>query len=73
MMAGSAPATVQPKRSTAAWSTCAAPPSASATSPTTSHDPYSRQADSDPDYTLHWWKAALPGGRPKLRRKPATS
>jgi len=53
-MAGSAPATVQPKRSTAAWSTCAAPPSASATSPTTSHDPYSRQADSDPDYTLHW-------------------
>jgi len=38
----------------AAWSTCAAPPSASATSPTTSPDPYSRQADSDPDYTLHW-------------------
>ncbi|MFF4880461.1 hypothetical protein [Micromonospora sp. NPDC000668] len=29
-------------------------PSASATSPTTSPDPYSRQADSDPDYTLHW-------------------
>jgi hypothetical protein len=28
--------------------------SASATSPTTSPDPYSRQADSDPDYTLHW-------------------
>ena len=49
-----APATVQPKRSTAAWCTCAAPPSASATSPTTSPDPYSRQADSDPDYTLHW-------------------
>ena len=23
-------------------------------SPTTSPDPYSRQADSDPDYTLHW-------------------
>ena len=44
----------QPKRSTAAWSTCAAPPSASVTSPTTSPDPYSRQADSDPDYTLHW-------------------
>ena len=41
-------------RTTAAWSTCAAPPSASATSPTTSPDPYSRQADSDPDYTLHW-------------------
>ena len=51
---GPAPATVQPKRSTAAWSSCAAPPSASATSPTTSPDPYSRQADSDPDYTLHW-------------------
>jgi hypothetical protein len=34
--------------------TCVAPPSASATSPTTSPDPYSRQADSDPDYTLHW-------------------
>src|SRR4029453_9274891 len=47
---GPAPATVRPKRSTAAWSTCAAPPSASATSPTTSPDPYSRQADSDPDY-----------------------
>ena len=26
---------------------------ASATSPITSPDPYSRQADSDPDYTLH--------------------
>jgi len=36
------------------WSTCPTPPSASATSPTTSPDPYSRQADSDPDYTLHW-------------------
>jgi len=47
-MAGPAPATVQPKRSTAAWSTCAAPPSASATSPTTSHDPYSRQAIQTP-------------------------
>jgi len=48
------PATVQPKGSTAVWSTCAAPPSASATSPTTSPDPYSRQADSAPDFTQHW-------------------
>ncbi|MEL7668753.1 MAG: hypothetical protein AAGU73_11235, partial [Actinomycetota bacterium] len=33
--------------------TSAAPPSASATSPTTSPDLYSRPADSDPDYTLN--------------------
>jgi hypothetical protein len=51
---GPAPATVQPKRSMAAWSACAAPPSASATSPTTSPDPYSRQTNSDPDHTLRW-------------------
>ena len=69
---GPAPATVQPKRSTAAWSTCAAPPSASATSPTTSPDPYSRTGGFRP--RLHpALVAALPGGRPKIRRKPATS
>ncbi len=38
--------------STAGSSTYAAPPSDSATSPTTLPDPYSRPADSDPDYTL---------------------
>ena len=42
----------RPRRSTAASNTSAAPPSASATSPTTSPDPCSRPADSDPDYTL---------------------
>ncbi len=43
-------------------STCAAPPSASATWPTTSPDPYSRPAASDATYTLtrrftleEWW------------------
>src|SRR5699024_9443717 len=34
------------------WNTCAARPSGSATSPTTSHDRSSRPADSDPTYTL---------------------
>ena len=47
----------------------AAPPSASATSPTTSPDPYSRLADSDPDYTLHCEEALFLGvgqaGRPR--------
>src|SRR5665647_1031154 len=38
--------------STAASSTYAAPPSASATSPTTSPDHSWRPADSDPNYTL---------------------
>jgi hypothetical protein len=59
------------KRSTAAWSTCAAPASASATSPTTSPDPYSRQADSDPEYTRHCEEAPFLGSA-KIRRKPAT-
>jgi hypothetical protein len=43
-----------PRPSTAAWNTSAAPPSASATSPTTSPEACSRPAASDPDYTLHW-------------------
>ena len=47
-----APATGPPRRSTAASSTCAAPPSDSATSPTTSLDPYSKPAASDSNYTL---------------------
>src|SRR5690606_26725747 len=42
-----------PKRSTDASSTSAAPPSGSATSPTTSPDPYSRPAASDPYYTVN--------------------
>ena len=44
--------TAPPRRSTADSNTSAAPPSGSATSPTTSPDPYSRPAASDPDYTL---------------------
>jgi hypothetical protein len=48
---GPAPATDPPKRSTAASNTSAAPPSDSATSPTTSPDPYSNPAHSDPDCT----------------------
>src|SRR5690606_13376805 len=50
---GQAHRTVQPKRSTDASSTSAAPPSGSATSPTTSPDPYSRPAASDPYYTVN--------------------
>ena len=50
---GPAPRTARPRRSTAGSSTSAARPSASATSPTTSPDPYSRPAASNPDYTLH--------------------
>src|SRR5690606_14398501 len=42
----------QPRRSTAASSTYAAPPSASGTSPTTSPEACSRPGASDPDYTL---------------------
>jgi hypothetical protein len=44
--------TVPPRPSTDASSTCVAPPSASATSPTTSTDYCSRAAASDPSYTL---------------------
>jgi len=40
------------RRSTAAWNTYAAPLSGAATSQTTSPDPYSRPAASEPDYTL---------------------
>src|SRR3954453_2596586 len=40
------------RRSTAGSNTSEAQPSASATSPTTSPDAYSKPADSDPDYTL---------------------
>lgn len=47
-----APATDPQKPSTAAWNTSAASPSDSATSPTTSPDPYSKSADSRPDYTF---------------------
>ena len=47
-----APRTDPPRPSTAGSSTSAAPPSASATSPTTSPDHCSRQADSNPRYTL---------------------
>ncbi len=43
----------------AALSTCAAPPSASGTSPTTSPGPCSGPAGSDPGWSLdreeHWW------------------
>src|SRR3954468_6732226 len=46
------PATAPPRPSTAGSNTSAAPPSGSATSPTTSPDPCSRPAASDPDYTL---------------------
>ena len=49
---GPAPATDPPRRSTDDSNTSAAPPSGSATSPTTSPDAYSKPADSDPDYTL---------------------
>ena len=45
-------ATARPRRSTDDSNTSAAPPSDSATSPTTSPDRCSRPADSDPDYTL---------------------
>src|SRR5699024_10650446 len=47
-----APPTDLPRRSMDDWNTCAARPSGSATSPTTSHDRSSRPADSDPTYTL---------------------
>ena len=50
-----APETVRPRRSTADSSTCAAPPSASATSPTTSPDVYSRpraQAPTTPSIAM---------------------
>src|SRR5262249_39827131 len=49
---GPAHPTAPPRRSTAGSNTCGAPPSDSATSPTTSPDPCSRPAASDPDYTL---------------------
>jgi len=48
-----APPTAPPKRSTDASNTSAAPPSGSATSPTTSPDHSWRAADSDPDYTVN--------------------
>src|SRR5690625_5036075 len=47
-----APPTDLQRRSMDDWNTCAAQPSGSATSPTTSHDRSSRPADSDPTYTL---------------------
>ena len=47
-----APPTAPQKPSTDASNTCADPPSASATSPTTSPDHSWRAADSDPNYTL---------------------
>src|SRR5699024_4812607 len=47
-----APPTDLPRRSMDDWNTCAARPSGSATSPTTSHDRSSRPADSDPTYNL---------------------
>src|SRR3954453_8039570 len=47
-----APATAPPRPSTADSNTYEAPPSASATSPTTSPDHSSRPAASDPDYAL---------------------
>src|SRR5699024_3689238 len=50
--AAPAPPTDLPRRSMDDWNTCAARPSGSATSPTTSHDRSSRPADSDPTYTL---------------------
>jgi hypothetical protein len=40
--------------------TCAAPPSASGTSPTTSPDHYSRPADSGPNYTLKYDEPLCP-------------
>jgi hypothetical protein len=48
---GPAPPTVPPKRSTAGSNTSAALRSGSATSPTTSPDPSSKPAGSDPNYT----------------------
>jgi hypothetical protein len=56
-----APATDRQRRSTAASNTSAAPPSGSATSPTTSPDHSWRPADSDPDYTLHCEEPDWPG------------
>ena len=47
-----APAMDPRRRSTAASNTSEDPPSASATSPTTSPDAYLRPADSDPNYTV---------------------
>ena len=56
-----------------AWNTSEAPPSGSATSPTTSPDAYSKPADSDPDYTLDSEEPlepdlSGPGGRPTQTR-----
>ena len=42
-----------PKRSTAVWNTCAAPPWASETSPTTSPERSWKSADSDNAYTVN--------------------
>jgi hypothetical protein len=58
-----APATGRLKRSTAGSSICAALPSASATSPTTSRDACSRPEALDPDYTVDW-------DEPSNRAKP---
>ena len=51
-----------PKRSTAGSNTYVAPPSVSATSPTTSHDHYSKPADSGPSYTLDCDEPVYYGG-----------
>ena len=62
-----APATDPPKPSTVASSTYAAPPSGSATSPTTSPDASSNPAASDPNsYTLDWDEPLVGGHGPRL-------
>src|SRR5262249_32060708 len=69
---GPAPATAQPKRSTAAWRTCAAPPSAS--EPHQLHRPMPTR-DRRIQTRLHraLVKSRSSWGSAKIRRKPATS